>query len=149
MKVLKKFGEFFKKKPTQKLDQYDVEEIEYMIKEFIKDFVMNNDMSKDDFDVESEINKDKNYIGVFIYIFSDLRDMHYVVGYEDIIEKIINSEDFKDLRFRIKQSYNLYDTSDEIAKYIKKSGGPDLSTEMSLDMVYQTPIIQFIITPKK
>lgn len=148
MKVLKKFGEFFKKKPTQQLDQYDVEEIKYMIKEFIKDFIMNNDMSKDDFDVESEINKDKNYINVFIYIFSDLRDMHYVVGYEDIIEKIINSQDFKDLRFRIKQSYNLYDTSDEVAKYKKKSGGSDLSPEMSLEMTYQVPVIEFKITPK-
>lgn len=146
MKVLKKFGEFFKKKPTQKLDQYDVEEIKYMIKEFIKDFVMNNDLNKDDFDVGSEIYK--NYINVFIYIYSDLRDMHYVVGYEDIIEKIINSEDFKDLRFRIKQSYNLSDTSDEIAKYKKKSGGSDLSNEMSLEMIYQVPLIQFKITPK-
>lgn len=149
MKVLKKFGEFFKKKPIQKLDQYDIEEIEYMIKEFIKDFVMNNDLSKDDFDVESKINKSENYINVFIYIYSDLRYMDYVIGYEDIIEKIINSEDFKDLRFRIKQSYNLYDTSDEIAKYKKKSGGSDLSTEMSLEMIYQVPLIQLKITPKK
>jgi hypothetical protein len=142
MKVLKKFGEFFKKKPTQNLDQYDVEEIEFMMSEFLKDFIMNNDLSKENFGIEKEL--EPSLITFYIMIYSEL----IFFFNREIIEKIINSEDFKDLRFRIKQSYNLYDTSDEIAKYKKKSGGPDLSPDYSLELIYQTPVIQFKITPK-
>jgi len=145
MKVLKKFGEFFKKKPTQKLDQYDVEEIEFMMSEFLKDFIMNNDLSKENFGIEKEL--EPSLITFYIMIYSELIDLEEK-NYREIIEKIINSEDLKDLRFRIKQSYNLYDTSDEIAKYKKKSGGPDLSPDYSLELIYQTPVIQFEITPK-
>lgn len=147
MKVLKKFGEFFKKKPTQKLDQYDVEEIEFMLSEFMKDFTMNNDdMSSEDFRIQKEIST-PSIIVFYITLISNFFDLDKR-NYRDNIEKIINSQDFKDLRFRIKQSYNLYDTSDEIAKYKKKSGGSDLSAEMSLEMTYQAPVIEFKITPK-
>lgn len=54
---------------------------------------------------------------------------------------IINSEEMKTLRNQIKRNYKLYDTSDEIENYKKKS-------DLQIFMIEDSGFITFTITPK-
>ena len=66
----------------------------------------------------------------------------------EVLYDIIESKEMQTLRDQIKRNYSLFDTSDEITKMKKKSGGMDISPEMQIFMIEQLGTIFFTITPK-
>lgn len=141
MKVLKKFGEFFKKKPTQKLDQYDVEEIQFMLSEFMKDFIMNNDdFEMKDFDISVILKENGSSISAKIIInpMIEYRARFGKVIIAEVKKLILKSTDYADLKFRIKQSYKLTDTMDFLEGF-----GEDVG---AIRLELMTPVISLKIT---
>lgn len=147
MSLIKSWKDFFKAK--QDFDDNDIQDLTDLFEYFLEELFINKDFNKEDLDFSIEIDKPK-VIKAQIIINPSIR----VNGRSgsmirtEVLYDIIESKEMETLRDQIKRNYNLFDTSDEITKMKKKSGGMDLSPEMQIFMIEQLGTIFFTITPK-
>lgn len=135
MSLIKSWKDFFN--PKENFDNIDIRDLTDLFEDFLDELFTNLNLSRHDLDFSIKIESPK-VIKSQIIINSD-KDMMY---------KILKSKEMENLRNQIKQNYKLFDTSDEIAKMKKKSGGMDIGPEMQILMIEELGTIFFTITPK-
>lgn len=136
MSLIKSWKDFFK--PKDEFDNIDIRDLTDLFEDFLDELFTNLNLSRHDLDFSIKIESPK-VIKSQIIINSNDKDMMY---------KILKSKEMENLRNQIKQNYKLFDTSDEITKMEKKSGGLDIGPEMQILMIEELGTIFFTITPK-
>lgn len=134
--MIKSWKDFFN--PKEEFDNIDIRDLTDLFEDFLDELFTNLNLSRYDLDFSIKIESPK-VIKSQIIINSDDKDMMY---------KILKSKEMENLRSQIKQNYKLFDTSDEITKMKKKSGGLDIGPEMQILMIEELGTIFFTITPK-
>jgi len=147
MELIKNWKDFLKKK--QDFDDNDIQYITDLFEYFLEELFINKDINKEDLDFSIKIDKPKVIKAQIIInpnIIVNGRGGSMVR--KQVMYDILKSKEMETLRDQIKRNYNLFDTSDEIAKMKNNiSRVKHLSREMqNLMMIEQSGTILFTIT---